>query len=66
MVYEGATGEASRGRKPTFLYMDSRGRCAVAVDIRATRSYLMITDLVGPAAHGDHAASRPSSTRSSS
>ena len=35
MVYEGATGEASRGRKPTFLYMDSRGRCAVAVDIRA-------------------------------
>jgi predicted NBD/HSP70 family sugar kinase len=47
MVYEGATGEASRGRKPTFLYMDSRGRCAVAVDIRATRSYLMITDLVG-------------------
>ena len=47
MVYEGATGEASRGRKPTFLYMDSRGRCAVAVDIRATRSYVMITDLVG-------------------
>jgi N-acetylglucosamine repressor len=47
LVYEGATGEASRGRKPTFLYVDSRGRCAVAVDIRATRSFLMVTDLVG-------------------
>ena len=47
LVYEGATGEASRGRKPTFLYVDSRGRCAIAVDIRATRSFLMVTDLVG-------------------
>ena len=25
-VYEGATGEAKRGRKPTFLYIDSRKR----------------------------------------
>jgi N-acetylglucosamine repressor len=24
VVFEGATGEAKRGRKPTFLYIDSR------------------------------------------
>jgi N-acetylglucosamine repressor len=46
-VYEGATGEAKRGRKPTFLYIDSRKRCVVAVDIRVTRTFVMVTDLVG-------------------
>jgi N-acetylglucosamine repressor len=47
LVFEGATGEAKRGRKPTFLYIDSRKRCVVAVDIRPTRTYIMVTDLVG-------------------
>jgi N-acetylglucosamine repressor len=46
-VFEGATGETKRGRKPKFLYIDSRGRCVVAVDIRPTRTYLLITDLMG-------------------
>src|SRR5687767_14276271 len=46
-VFEGATGEARRGRKPTFLYIDSRKRCVVAVDIRPTRTFIMVTDLVG-------------------
>jgi N-acetylglucosamine repressor len=46
-VFEGATGEAKRGRKPTFLYIDSRHRCVVAVDIRPTRTFIMVTDLVG-------------------
>jgi predicted NBD/HSP70 family sugar kinase len=46
-VFEGATGEARRGRKPTFLYIDSRQRCVVAVDIRVLRTYLMVSDLVG-------------------
>jgi len=46
-VFEGATGEAKRGRKPTFLYIDSRERCVVAVDIRPTRTFLMVTDLMG-------------------
>ena len=46
-VFEGATGEARRGRKPTFLYIDSRQRCVVAVDIRPTRTFLMLTDLTG-------------------
>src|SRR5215203_3638629 len=47
VVFEGATGEARRGRKPTFLYIDSRKRCVVAVDIRPTRTFIMVTDLVG-------------------
>jgi len=46
-VFEGATGQAKRGRKPTFLYIDSRKRCVVAVDIRPTRTFVMVTDLVG-------------------
>lgn len=46
-VFEGATGEARRGRKPTFLYLDSRQRCVVAVDIRPTRTSMMLTDLTG-------------------
>jgi N-acetylglucosamine repressor len=46
-VFEGATGEAKRGRKPTFLYIDSRKRCVVAVDIRPTRTFIMVTDLMG-------------------
>src|SRR5258708_27284261 len=47
IIFEGATGETSRGRKPKFLFVDTRSSCAVAVDIRATRTYFMLTDLVG-------------------
>jgi N-acetylglucosamine repressor len=52
-IFEGMTGEARRGRKPTFLYIDSRGRSIIAVDIRVTRTFIMLTDrlcrpLVGP------------------
>src|SRR5436190_12821695 len=46
-IFEGATGEAKRGRKPTFLYIDSRERCVMGVDIRPTRTFVMLTDLVG-------------------
>jgi N-acetylglucosamine repressor len=47
LVAEGATGEAPRGRKPTFLYLDARRRCVVAVDVRPTRCSLMVTDIMG-------------------
>ena len=46
-VYEGAKGEAARGRKPQFLYIDSRKRWVLAIDIRATRTSLMVCDLLG-------------------
>jgi len=47
LVREGAAGRAQRGRKPTLLHLDSRGRSVVAVDVRVTRTYLLLTDLVG-------------------
>src|SRR4029450_8296195 len=48
LIFEGALGEAiGRGRRPTFLYIDSRQRCVVGVDIRASRTYLVVTDLMG-------------------
>jgi N-acetylglucosamine repressor len=48
LIFEGATGEGGgRGRKPTFLYIDSRERYVIAVDIRATRTYMMATDVLG-------------------
>ena len=46
-IVEGATGDAVRGRKPTFLYIDSRRRAVVAVDIRVSQTSLMLADLVG-------------------
>ncbi len=47
LVFEGATGETVRGRKPTFLYIDSRRRTVVAADIRATETFLMLADMLG-------------------
>jgi predicted NBD/HSP70 family sugar kinase len=48
LIFEGALGESvGRGRRPTFLYIDSRERCVVGVDIRASRTYILVTDLVG-------------------
>jgi predicted NBD/HSP70 family sugar kinase len=47
LLFEGATGETPRGRKPKFLYVDSRRRCVLAVDIRPTRTSVMVTDLLG-------------------
>jgi N-acetylglucosamine repressor len=46
VLFEGAKGEAPRGRKPQFLYIDSRKRCVVAVDVRPTRTAYMVTDLL--------------------
>jgi len=47
LIFEGATGEAVRGRKPTFLYIDSRRRAVVAADIRASETFVMLADLLG-------------------
>jgi predicted NBD/HSP70 family sugar kinase len=47
VIFEGATGQTVRGRKPTFLYIDSRRRAVVAVDIRASETFLMLADLRG-------------------
>jgi len=48
LVREGARGsEKVRGRKPTFLYLNSHKNFAVAIDVRASRTFLMITDSIG-------------------
>jgi len=46
-IVEGGTGESRRGRKPTFLYINSREQCVVGVDIRYTRTFIVVTDLLG-------------------
>ena len=47
LIFEGATGEAPRGRKPTFLYIDSRRRAVLAADIRASETFLLLADVLG-------------------
>jgi predicted NBD/HSP70 family sugar kinase len=47
LVFEGAKGESSGGRKPMQLYIETRRRCALAVDIGASRTLMLATDLLG-------------------
>lgn len=47
LIYEGATGTATRGRKPRLLHIRSHDRLAVAVDIRFSGTYVMLTDFSG-------------------
>jgi len=47
LIYEGATGEAARGRKPTFLHIRTHDRLVMAVDVRFTKTYLMLCDFSG-------------------
>ncbi len=48
LVREGDLGERkTRGRKPTHLYLNSHRGIAVALDIRATKTYMMLTDSIG-------------------
>jgi N-acetylglucosamine repressor len=46
-IIEGTTGQAARGRKPTLLYINTRQRSSVAVDVRASRTFLMLADPMG-------------------
>jgi N-acetylglucosamine repressor len=47
LIYEGATGQAARGRKPTFLHIRTHDRLVVAVDVRFSKTYLMLCDFSG-------------------
>src|SRR5512134_2840245 len=47
LVFEGAKGESRRGRKPTHLHIDTRRRCVVAVDVSASRTSILVTDVLG-------------------
>lgn len=47
VVYEGATAAAARGRRPTLLHIRTRDRFVVGVDVRFTRTYMMLCDFAG-------------------
>src|SRR5436190_15163741 len=47
VIYEGLTGETLRGRKPTFLHIRTHDRLAIAVDVRFSKTYLMLCDFAG-------------------
>jgi len=46
-IVEGTTGQAPRGRKPTLLYINTHQRSSVAVDVRASRTFLVLADAIG-------------------
>jgi N-acetylglucosamine repressor len=47
VIYEGATGDTARGRKPTFLHIRTQDRLVIAVDVRFSKTYLMLCDFSG-------------------
>jgi predicted NBD/HSP70 family sugar kinase len=47
LIYEGATGDTARGRKPTFLHIRTQDRLVIAVDVRFSKTYLMLCDFSG-------------------
>lgn len=46
-IYEGATVDAPRGRKPKMLYVRTHDRLVIGVDVRFSRTYLMLADFSG-------------------
>jgi predicted NBD/HSP70 family sugar kinase len=46
-LYEGATVDSPRGRRPQMLYVRTHDRLVVAVDIRLTSTFIMLTDFSG-------------------
>ena len=46
-IYEGTTADAPRGRRPMMLYVRTRDRLAVAIDVRFSQTYLMLSDFSG-------------------
>ncbi|MBB4639619.1 ROK family protein [Longimicrobium terrae] len=47
VIAEGATANAPRGRKPKLLYVRTRDRYAIAVDVRFSRTHVALTDFDG-------------------
>lgn len=47
VIYEGEAVNAPRGRRPTMLYVRTRDLLALAIDVRLSSTYLMLSDLAG-------------------
>src|SRR5438105_9243760 len=43
-VYEGALADVRRGRRPKMLHVQTRDRLVAAIDIRFSRTYLLLSD----------------------
>ncbi len=46
-LYEGALAELPRGRRPKMLHVETRDRLAVAIDLRFSRTDVLLSDLGG-------------------
>ena len=46
-IFEGEKGDSKRGRKPQYLFIETRQRCAMGVDISASRTLIQVTDPLG-------------------
>jgi len=46
-IYEGTTADAPRGRRPMMLYVRTHDRLVVAIDVRFSQTYLMLSDFSG-------------------
>jgi predicted NBD/HSP70 family sugar kinase len=58
-VIETGTAVAARGRRPTLLRIQTSGRLAIAVDVRATRTTLVLADFGGTVLERDVFATPP-------
>ncbi len=47
LVNETPAGQTGRGRRPLFLSINARRRSVVAVDVRASETFLQLMDLIG-------------------
>ena len=52
-IYEGATVDAPRGRKPMMLYVRTHDRLVIAVDVRFSRTFLQLADFSGESIAAD-------------
>jgi predicted NBD/HSP70 family sugar kinase len=46
-IVEGETRQAPRGRRPTLLFINAERRSSIAVDVRASATYMMVADAIG-------------------
>lgn len=44
LVYQGATANAPRGRKPRLLHLQTRDRLVVGIDVRRRQTHLLLSD----------------------
>jgi N-acetylglucosamine repressor len=50
-IYEGDAVDAPRGRRPKMLHIRTHDRLAVAIDVRFSQTFVMVTDLAGHPIH---------------